>query len=97
MKETLARLSAYPKRYRWIQPRTTFDYIAPKDPIMYDLHLRVVHFQISGEYYETVYTNLHSETFHLEEIKELYRLRWEIETSFRELKYTIGLACLLLY
>ena len=68
----------------------TFDYIAPKDPAMYDLRFRVVRFRISGGCYETVYTNLDSETFPIGTIKELYRLRWGIETSFRELKYTIG-------
>ena len=51
----------YPERYRWIQPHTTFDYIAPKDPKMYDLRFRVVRFRISGGCYETVYTNLDSE------------------------------------
>lgn len=86
-KETLALLSAYPERYRWIQPHTTFDYIAPKDPTMYDLRFRIVRFRISGGCYETVYTNLDSETFPVEKIKELYRLRWGIETSFRELMY----------
>ena len=40
------------------------------------------------------YTNLDSETFPIGKIKELYRLRWGIETSFRELKYAIGLSCL---
>ena len=93
-KETLALLSVYPERYRWIQPHTTFDYIAPKDSAMYDLRFRVVRFRISGGCYETVYTNLGSETFPIGTIKELYRLRWGIETSFRELKYTIGLSCL---
>ena len=86
-KETLALLSAYPERYRWIQPHTTFDYIAPKAPNMYDLHFRVVRFRISDGCYETIYTDLDTETFPVEKIKELYRLRWGIETSFRELKY----------
>ena len=93
-KETLALLSAYPERYRWIQPHTTFDYIAPKAPNMYDLHFRVVRFRISDGCYETIYTDLDTETFPVEKIKELYRLRWGIETSFRELKYIIGLSCL---
>ena len=93
-KETLALLSAYPERYRWIQPHTTFDYIAPKAPNMYDLHFRVVRFRISDGCYETIYTDLDPETFPVGKIKELYRLRWGIETSFRELKYTIGLSCL---
>ena len=46
----------------------------------YDLHFRIVRFQISGGYYETVYTNLDAQTFPIEKIKELYRLRWGIET-----------------
>ena len=41
-----------------------------------------------------LYTNRDSETFPIGTVKELYRLRWGIETSFRELKYTIGLSCL---
>ena len=93
-KETLALLSAYPERYRWIQPHTTFDYIAPKAPNMYDLHFRVVRFRISDGCYETIYTDLDPETFPVEKIKELYRLRWGIETSFAELKHIIGLSCL---
>ena len=56
---------------------------------MYDLRFRVVRFRISGGCYETVYTNLDSETFPIGKIKELYRLRWGIETSFRELKVKI--------
>ena len=39
-------------------------------------------------------TNLDPETFPVEKIKELYHLRWGIETSFRELKHIIGLSCL---
>ena len=39
-----------------------------------------------------LYTNLDSETFPIGTVKELYRLRWGIETSFRELKYALGLS-----
>lgn len=38
--------------------------------------------------------NLEAKEFPLERIKELYYRRWGIETSFRELKYAIGLASL---
>lgn len=41
--------------------------------------------------YICIATNLSEEDFPLEEIKKLYRMRWSEETSFRELKYTIGL------
>lgn len=35
-------------------------------------------------------TNLNSFEFPLAKMKELYHLRWDIETSFRELKYALG-------
>ncbi|WP_282432990.1 transposase [Desulfosporosinus meridiei] len=44
--------------------------------------------------YKTVYTNLNAEDFPPEKIKQLYNLRWGIETSFKELKYAVGLASL---
>ena len=36
-------------------------------------------------------TNLPKEDFPMNELKSLYHLRWGIETSFRSLKYTVGL------
>lgn len=93
-KETLELLEKFPTQYRWIQPHTTFDYIKPKESKFYDLKFRAVRFQISEETYETVYTNLDANKFPVEKIKELYYRRWGIETSFRELKYAIGLASL---
>lgn len=93
-KDNLVLLATHPERYRWIQPHTTFDYIKPKESNMYDLHFRVVRFQISSGNYETVYTNLEKDIFPADKIKALYQLRWGIETSFRDLKYVIGLASL---
>lgn len=93
-KETLPLLNNQPERYRWIQPHTTFDYIERKQGNMYDLHFRAVRFLLSDGNYETVYTNLDKDLFPVKKIKELYNLRWGIETSFRELKYAVGLACL---
>lgn len=92
-KETLSLLNSHPERYRWIQPHTTFDYIGRKQSNMYDLHFRAVRFQLTDGNYETVYTNLDKDLFPIEKIKEIYNLRWGIETSFRELKYAVGLAC----
>ena len=40
-----------------------------------------------------IITNLPLEEFSPEDIKALYHMRWGIETSFRSLKYTIGLLC----
>lgn len=44
-------------------------------------------FKISEDSYETNITNLDTEEFPSEKIKELYHLRWDIETSFRELDH----------
>ena len=40
---------------------------------------------------EVIMTNLSQEEFSASEIKKIYGMRWGIETSFRDLKYTIGL------
>ena len=82
---------ADPARYRCLPNSSPFDYIDLHDNQYYDLNIRFVRFRISEDTYETVITNLSKEEFPASEIKHLYNLRWGIETSFRELKYTIGL------
>ena len=53
------------------------------------MKIRIVRFPVETGY-ETILTNLPPEITP-EILKELYHLRWGIETSFRELKYAIGL------
>jgi hypothetical protein len=72
-------------------------------PSPYTMRVRVVRFMINDvpdEYgsvennpdnYETIITSLSPDEFSVEDIKELYHLRWGIETSYRDLKYSIGL------
>ena len=55
------------------------------------MKFRVVRFLIGENSYESIITNLPSEGFSPDVIKSLYHMRWGIETSFRELKYAIGL------
>lgn len=55
------------------------------------MNLRIVRFKITDTEYETIVTSLDRRHFPLPEIKRLYHLRWQIETSFRELKYAAGL------
>ena len=57
----------------------------------YTLKFRVVRFLLDTGEYETIITSLTRKVFSIKEIKELYHMRWGIETSFRELKYAIGL------
>lgn len=67
-----------------------FDYFELNDSHFYSLSFRVVRFKVSENTYQTIITNLDKTEFSLDIIKELYQMRWEIETSFRELKYAIG-------
>ena len=57
----------------------------------YIMKFRVVRFKITDTTYETIITSLNRFQFNSDKIKELYHLRWGIETSFRELKYAIGM------
>lgn len=59
---------------------------------MYDLNFRIARFKISDTTYETLFTNLPADEFPAEVLKELYKMRWGIESSFKELKYSVGLA-----
>lgn len=59
-------------------------------PSPYPMAFRVVRFMLDSGEYETFATSL-PKSFTIEDIKELYHKRWGIETSFRELKYAIGL------
>ena len=57
----------------------------------YTLNLRVVRVLLDSGEYETLVTSLSRHEFSAEQLKELYHMRWGIETSFRELKYVMGL------
>jgi len=84
-------VKAKPALYKFVSKKSTFDYLNLHENKFYPISFRIVRFQISDSGYETIITNLDKEEFPVEKIKELYHLRWGIETSFRELKYSIGL------
>ncbi|MBN1040469.1 IS4 family transposase, partial [Clostridium botulinum] len=77
--------------YKFMPKCSKFDYLELKSPNFYPISFRVVRFKISDNTYETIITNLDSNEFSADKIKELYHMRWGIETSFRELKYALGL------
>lgn len=54
------------------------------------MKVRIVRFRISDDTWETIATSLPKDKFPPSVLKYLYHLRWGIETSFRELKYSIG-------
>jgi Transposase DDE domain. len=92
----MKRLLKDKNHYKLIGQSVRFDYLPRRsrkhDPVVfYNLAFRVVRFPISDTSFETVLTNLDAASFPPSKLKELYAMRWGIETSFRELKYTIGL------
>jgi hypothetical protein len=81
---------AYPG-YKLLLATSTFDFLNQND--FYPITLRFVRFPLIADTCECVITNLPSDAFPPDELKKLYGMRWGIETSFRELKYAIGLTC----
>lgn len=59
------------------------------------IKFRVVKFLINDpdtgkDVWEVLITNLNRFEFPIAKMKELYHMRWDIETSFRDMKYSIG-------
>lgn len=97
VKLTLTRKStnaikANKDKYKIMPKNQTFDFFDNEQPF-YDIHYRVLRLKIDTSY-ECIVTNLSRDEFSINEIKELYHLRWGIETSFRELKYAVNLSSL---
>ena len=82
----------FPGKYRFLPTNANFDYLPWGTDGLYPFSFRIVRFKISEDSTETLITNLDKDSFPAEELKRLYHLRWDIETSFRHLKYTIGLS-----
>lgn len=85
------RIRREPQKYRWIPSKVHFDYIRDASDALYPISFRVVRFAVKEGLYETVITNLPANRFPPPLLRELYHKRWGIETSFRDLKYTLTL------
>ena len=81
----------HPEIYKSFHKKDCLDYIDLKENLYYKMEFRALRFPITEDSYECIITNLPSDEFNVEEIKKLYAMRWGIETSFRELKYAVGL------
>ncbi len=83
-----------PGIYKPIMSNQRFDFL-DEDHHFYDADYRVVRIRIGGkEEYESIITNLDRKQFPASKIKELYKLRWDIEVSYRHLKYSVDLNAL---
>lgn len=75
------------RNYHYIRPEHSYDHIPAGSRETDQFHVRLVKFELSSGNSEYLLTNLPRSEFSLSDLKELYHLRWEIETSFRHLKY----------
>ena len=74
--------------YMIISGRNSLDFSNNKS---YPVSFRACRFQLPSGEYECLVTNLPRSGFSVSDLKQIYMLRWGIETSFRDLKYAIGL------
>lgn len=82
---------AVPDSYYRVPPQMTFDGLEPKSTDFAALSFRIVRIETINGDTELLITNLDSEQFPPAALKHLYAMRWGIETSFRSLKYAVGL------
>jgi len=83
----------FPNDYHFIPHNSTFDFLpetSQKQDLLavYELPFRMLRLELEEGKYETLVTNT---DYSVQELKNLYASRWGIETSFRDLKYSIGL------
>lgn len=85
-------VKADPSLFRFLPTCAAFDFLDLYENKFYPISFRIVCFKIAPDTYETIITNLDRKAFPPSELKKLYNMRWGIETSFRALKYAVGLA-----
>ncbi len=78
------------EQYRFVCKNVPMDYITQGHP-EYRLSLRIIRIELSDSCYENLITNLPELDFDFDDLKDLYHLRWDEETSFRDLKYPLCL------
>lgn len=80
-----------PASYYRVPPQMTFDDLDLKSTGFAALSFRIVRIETENSGTELLITNLDSKRFPPAALKRLYTMRWGIETSFRSLKYAVGL------
>ena len=84
-------IKSNPFLYRYLAKISTFDFLPLGSKKIYPISYRVVCVEIAEKNYQYLITNLREEDCSPDDLKEIYRMRWGVETSFRELKYAIGM------
>ena len=80
-----------PEHYYRLPNSVPFDYLDAESTDFYEFSARIIRLTLKDGRTKMLITNLDAGQFPLSEIQALYARRWGIETSFRELKYTVGL------
>lgn len=80
----------FPERYRYVCSAVPMDYIT-KDSPEYGLSLRIIRIETAEGCFENLITNLTGPEFDPDDFRDLYHLRWNEETAFRDLKYPLCL------
>lgn len=81
---------ANPEKYKRVHYKPSKYFLNPERPF-YEMTIRFIKIKLPSGEYECLITNLPGDKFSTEEIQKLYNMRWGIETSFRTLKYSVGL------
>jgi len=79
------------EQYRILNSQNGFDFIERYSDREYPMSFRIIRILVREGKYECLITNLPEKEFSAQRIKELYGMRWGIETSFRLLKYGVCL------
>ena len=80
-----------PEHYYRLPNSIPFDFLDTESAAFYEFSARIVRLTLKDGRTQLLITNLDTEQFPPSALRELYARRWGIETSFRELKYTVGL------
>lgn len=80
-----------PETYCRLPNHVPFDYLQPGSAGFYLFSARIVRLRLNDGSMETLITNLDQAQFSPAVLRNLYARRRGIETSFRQLKYTVGM------
>lgn len=88
------KMRTQPDVYLELTAEKNFDYAsshAKGKDFLYYMAFRAVKIKLGKNNYEYLITNLPEYDFPIDRLKEIYHLRWKIETSFLQLKYAVGM------
>lgn len=79
------------KVYKYFTKAARFDFIENSKAPDYEIQIRFVRFKLDNGEYEVLATSLPEEKFSVDALKEIYHMRWNIETSYLLSKWVLGM------